>query len=149
MLLDIENIGIALGISLLSRIQAEIYVFFHIHFPLQAAIFNCSPTLMFFPPCCSMQKICGFCWNFRYIPSAMSGLSVSGRPPFWLPVELASNCAQDYVTIGSGDFGILKNKRSNVEFASKVDFRPLIHQVDHIFTKIIIHTTTTSGEVIR
>jgi len=74
-----------------------------------------------------MQKICGFRWNFTYIPSAMSGLSVSAsRPPFWFPVELASNYAQGDVAISNGDFGILKNKRSNVEFASKVDLLPLI-----------------------
>jgi len=35
------------------------------------------------------------------------------------PVELGWNCAQLNVAISSGDFGILKNKRSNVEFASK------------------------------
>jgi len=29
-------------------------------------------------------------------------------------------------TISSGDFGILKSKRSDVEFASKVDLWPLI-----------------------
>jgi len=52
----------------------------------------------------------------------MSGLSVSvSRPPFWFPVELASNCAQGDVAISSGEFGTLKNKRNNVEFASQVD----------------------------
>jgi len=30
------------------------------------------------PLCCAMQKICGFRWNFTYIPSPMSSLSVSG-----------------------------------------------------------------------
>jgi len=30
------------------------------------------PVLSFAPLCCSMQKICGFRWNFTYIPSAMS-----------------------------------------------------------------------------
>jgi len=37
----------------------------------------------------------------------------------------------------SGDFGILKNKRSNVKFAAKVDWRPVVqygHQVYHIFS---------------
>jgi len=37
-----------------------------------------SPVLTFVPLCCSMQQICGFRWNFIYIPSAMSGLSVYG-----------------------------------------------------------------------
>jgi len=48
------------------------------------------------------------------------------RPPFCCPVEIASNYAQGDVAISSGDFGILKNKRSNVEFASKDDLRHLI-----------------------
>jgi len=36
------------------------------------------PVLTFVPLYCPMQKICGFRCNFIYIPSAMSGLSVSG-----------------------------------------------------------------------
>jgi len=48
------------------------------------------------------------------------------RPPFWFPVELPSNCALGYDAITSGDFGILKNKRRIVQFASKGDLRPLI-----------------------
>jgi len=55
------------------------------------------------------------------------------------------------VAIRSGDFGKLKNKRSNVEIASKVDLRPLIQwspSLSHIHQKII-RTTFTSGDVIR
>jgi len=37
-------------------------------------------VLTFDPPCGSMQKICGFRSNSKYIPFAMSGLSVSGFP---------------------------------------------------------------------
>jgi len=51
--------------------------------------------------------------------------------PLWFPVELASNCTQGDVAISSGDFGILKNKRSNVDFASKRDLR------DSMVTKFI------------
>jgi len=36
------------------------------------------PVLTFVPLCCLMQQTCGFRWNFTYVPSAMSGLSVSG-----------------------------------------------------------------------
>jgi len=43
------------------------------------------------------------------------------RQPFCFPVELALNCAQGDVGISGGNFGILKNKRSNVEIASKGD----------------------------
>jgi len=58
------------------------------------------------------------------------GASVSGaHPPFWFPIELASNCAQGDVAIRSGDFGILENKRSNVEFVFKVDLRPSIQLI--------------------
>jgi len=78
----------------------------------------------------------------------MSGLSVSGfTPPVWFPVSLAYNCAQGDVAISSGDFGILKNKRSNVEFASKGDLRPLIQwspSLSHFHQKII-HPTFTLG----
>jgi len=42
MLLDLENMGIAVGISFLSCIQAEL---FHIHSRLQAAIFYFLLTL--------------------------------------------------------------------------------------------------------
>jgi len=66
-------------------------------------------------------------------------------------VELTPNCAQGDVAISSGDLGILKNKRSNVEFVSKVDLRTLIQwspSLSHIHRKII-HTTFTSGDVIR
>jgi len=39
---------------------------------------------------------------------------------------LALNCARGDVAISRGDFGVLKNIRSNIEFASKGDLRPLI-----------------------
>jgi len=80
------------------------------------------------PLCRLMQKICGFRLNFTYITSAMSSLSLSGfTSAILISVELASNCAQGDVAISSGDFDVLKNKRSNVEFASKGDLRRLIH----------------------
>jgi len=47
------------------------------------------------------------------------------RPPFLFPVKFESNCAQGDVAISSGDFDILKNKRSNFEFASKGDLHHL------------------------
>jgi len=82
----------------------------------------------------------------------MLGLNVSGfTPPFWFPVELESKCAQGDVAISSGDFDILKNKRCNVEFAFKDDLSPLIQwspSLSHFHQKII-HTTFTSGDVIR
>jgi len=66
-------------------------------------------------------------------------------------LNYASNCAQGDVAISSGDFGILKNKCSNVEFASKGDLRPLIQwspSLSH-FHQTITHTAFTSGDVIR
>jgi len=62
-----------------------------------------------------------------------------------IQVELGSNCAQCDVAISSGDFGILKNKRSNVEFASKGDLRALIQCSPSIFHfhQKIIHPTYT------
>jgi len=73
------------------------------------------------------------------------------RPPFLFSVELASNCAQGDVGISCGDFGILKNKRSNVEFASKGDLRPLIQWTPSFshFHQKIIHPAFTSCDVIR
>jgi len=38
----------------------------------------CRHVLKFVPLRCSMQNICGFRWNFTYILSPMSALSVSG-----------------------------------------------------------------------
>jgi len=56
------------------------------------------------------------------------------RQPFWFLVELGSSC--EYVTISSGDFDNLKNKRSNVEFAFNGDLQPFnSHHVYHILTK--------------
>jgi len=72
-------------------------------------------------------------------------------PPFCFPVELASNWAQGDVAISSGDIGIYKRKRSNVEFASKVDLRPLIQwspSLSH-FHHQIIRRTFTSGDLSR
>jgi len=48
------------------------------------------------------------------------------HPPFLFEDDLGSNHAQGDLAITSGNFGILKNKRSNVEFTSKSDLRPLI-----------------------
>jgi len=71
----------------------------------------------------------------------MSCSSVSG---------LVSICAQGVVAISSGDFSMLKNKCSNVEFASKGDLAPLIQWSLSLsqFHKKIIHTTFTYGVVI-
>jgi len=54
------------------------------------------------------------------------------------------------VAISSSDFGILKNKRSNFEFASKGDLHPLIQWSPSLayFHQKIIHSTFTSGDVI-
>jgi len=74
------------------------------------------------------------------------------RPPFLYPVKLGWNCHRAMLLAAvSGEYGILKNKRSNVEFASKVDLRPLIQwsrSLSHFHQKII-HTTFTYGDVIR
>jgi len=51
--------------------------------------------------------------------------------------------------ISIGDFGILKNKRSNVEFVTKGDLRPLIVTKFNTFSPKNIHRTFTSGDVIR
>jgi len=82
----------------------------------------------------------------------MSGLSVSGFTSAilisgWTRIEL---CLGD-VAFSSGDFGILENKRSNVEVASKGDLRPLIQwspSLSHFHQKILL-PTFTSGDVIR
>jgi len=68
-----------------------------------------------------------------------------------LPVELASNCAQGDVSTSSGDFGILNNKFSNVEFDFNCDLHPLIQWSQSLsqFHQKIIHTTFTSDDVIR
>jgi len=210
---DLKNIGIAVGILLLSWLQAQIYVtssalpvigriLWYLTYPelgqysqkcshdarprklaeiyvicissfgykpqslishssRQTTVFK-SPwrpsVLTFVPLCCSMQNICGFLWNFTYIPShSISNVRFKcfrfpvSCPPFWLPVEHASNCTQGDIAIGSGDFGILKNKFSIVEFAFKGDLRPLIQwspSLSH-FHQTIIHTTFASGDVIR
>jgi len=93
-------------------------------------------------------------WNLLYSISHLQcqvPVCPVSRPPFGFPVELASNCAQGDVAISSGDFGTFKSKRGNVEFASIVDLRPLIQwspSLSHFHHKII-HTTFTSGDVIR
>jgi len=71
-LLDIGNISIAVGILLLSRIQAEIYVIFHIHFQLQAAIFDILLNLTYesvrtSPTVLLDLKNGGFLWKFADI----------------------------------------------------------------------------------
>jgi len=67
------------------------------------------------------------------------------RPPFWFPVELSSNCAQGDAVVSNGDFGILENKRSNVEFVSKGDLRTLIQWSPSLsrFHQKIIHPPST------
>jgi len=85
-----------------------------------------------------MQKICGFHYNFT---NAMSDLSVSSFTytlliSGWSWIE---SCI-GHVAISSGDFGILKNKRSNVVFDYKSDLRPLIQwspSLSHFHKKII------------
>jgi len=72
------------------------------------------------------------------------------RPPFWFLVELRSNLAQSDFAVSSGDFGIFKNKLSNVEFASIGDLRRLIQWLPSLshFHQTIIHPTFTSGDII-
>jgi len=215
MLLDLKNIAITVGISLLSRIEAEIYVIsyllldpglhlwflthpdkrqclyqssrvawhrknscspwnvncyyivyklrytlFHIYFLFQAAIFdfsltltssctNVRPTMLFDSKDMWIQlkfHICFIC-NVRFKRFRF-------QSAIWFPVELALNCAPGDVAISNGEFSILKNKRSNVEFASKGDLRPLI-QIHSMVTKFITFSpknhlpTFTSSDVIR
>jgi len=92
-------------------------------FRLPSSIFHSPwyrPLLKSVQLCYLMRKICGFRWSFTFIPSLMSGLSASGFPStILISGWTASNCAQGEVVISSGDFVILKNKCSNVEFASR------------------------------
>jgi len=105
------------------------------------------PSLIFYPPwrrpvptfvplCCSTQADSVEISHKFHLQCQVQVFPVS-RPPIWFPVELASNCAQGYVAISSGDFGILKNKCSNVEFAPKVIYALWFngHQVYDIFIK--------------
>jgi len=93
-----------------------------------------------------------FCTNIRptMLFDATSGLSVSGfMSAFlisgWTRIELCTGrCSYQ-----QRDFGVLKNKRSNVELSSKGDLRPLIQwspSLSHFHQKII-HHTFTSGDV--
>jgi len=61
------------------------------------------------------------------------------HPPFWFPVERGSNFAHGDISASS--VGILKNKRSNIEFALISNLRPLIQWSQSLshFHKEIIH----------
>jgi len=84
-----------------------------------------SRLLTFVLPCCLTQKIYGFRCNFTCIQSEISGTSThSFTLSFWFPVEPGSNFALSDVVTSGGNFGILKNKCSNVEFAPICDLRP-------------------------
>jgi len=151
-LLDIENIVKAVGILMLTRVQAEIYVILYLlRVPNRHLwYFTHSDIVLYwhlshYVVRCK-RKICGFRWNFTYIPSAMSGLSVSGFTSAilisgWTRIELCTGrCC-----------GILKNKQSNVEFTSKDDLRPVIQWSTSLsgFRQKIIHPTFTSADAIR
>jgi len=108
------------------------------------------PVLTLVPLCCSMQKICGFRWNF--ILSAMSGLSVSVITSAilisgWTRIALCSRqCCYQQRWLRHH-----QNKHSNVEFAAKSDLRTVIQWSPSLsdFHQKIVHTTFTSGDVIR
>jgi len=140
------------------------YTLFHVYFRFQVAIFNCSLTLT--PSFTNVRPNMLFDAKDMRIPLKFHTYSICNvrfnliivfqvsRPPFWFPVELALNCVQGDIAIGSGDFGILKNIRSNVEFASKVDLRPLIqwspslshfHQINHPHHLYFRWRNSTSG----
>jgi len=79
------------------------------------------PVLTFVPLCCLMQKICGFRWNFTYIPSPMSSLSASGFPSAilisgWTRIELCKGrCCYQQRWLRHP-----QNKCSNICFQSMV-----------------------------
>jgi len=90
-----------------------------------------------------MQKICGCCGNFTYIPCAMSGLSVSGfTSAIWITGWTLWKCAQgDMLSAAETLTSILKNKHS--KFPATLNLLPKVinalwfnsHQVYHTYTK--------------
>jgi len=114
------------------------YTLFHIYFRFQAAIFNFSLTVT-----SSYTKIC------PTMLCDVKNILIPLKFHIYSIYNVRFKCFQFHVchfyfrlnshriAISSGVFGILTNKRSNVEFASKVDLRPLFncHQVHHIFTQ--------------
>jgi len=106
------------------------------------------PVLTVVPLCCSMQKICGFRWNF---PSYIYSLCNVRFKYFMFYVRHFDFRLNSHWIVHSDDFGILINKHSNVEIVSKVDLRFLIQWSQSLshFHQEIIHTTFTSGDVIR
>jgi len=105
---------------------------FHIYFRFQVAIFNFSTTLTSL--CTNIRPTMLFdakdmrihlkihkysIYNVRFKCFWFYVRHFDFR---WTRIELCTGCCCDR----SGDFGILKNKRSNVEFAFKGDLRPLI-----------------------
>jgi len=103
------------------------YTSLHIHFRLQAAIFDFSltmtsdvtsirPTILF-----DTNKICGFRWTFTHIPFLISKACSSG---FTYVIVISgwsriAFCTRRWCHYSNGDFGILKNKCRNVEFAPR------------------------------
>jgi len=73
-----------------------------------------------------MLKICGFRWNFTYSICNIRFKYFLFRVRHFDFRLNSHRIAQGDVAISSGDFCILKNKRSNIEFASKGDLRPVI-----------------------
>jgi len=94
------------------------------------------PVLIFVPLCCSMQKICGFRWNFTYIPSVMSGLSVSGfTSPFWFPVEFHWIVHRAMLLSAT-----VTSTSSNTNAATLNCFHSWFTPFDSMFTKFITFT---------
>jgi len=134
-----------------NMLQAEIYVIpYLLTVPGRRSSLICHPlwrrpVLTFVALCCSMQKICGFRWNFTYI-FYLLWCRVHfrfhvGHFDFLLNSHRIMHRVID-VAISSGNFGILKSKRSNVEFSSKIDLRPLIQWSPSLsrFHQNITHT---------
>jgi len=143
-----------------SCVQAEIYIIsyqlpvpqaaiFHFSHTLTSSYTNIRPIMLFdtkdmrIPLKFHKYFICnvGFKW-FRFHVRHFD---------FQLNSHRIVHRAQANLAISNGHFGILKNKRSNVEFNQKDDLRPLMQwspSLSHFHQKII-RTIFTSGDVIR
>jgi len=93
------------------------------------------PVLTIVPLCCLMQKICGFRWNFTYIPSAMSGLSISGFTSEilisgWTRIQL---CTERFGYLQQWLYAYSKANAATLNF-----FQKLFTPFDSMVTKFII-----------